>query len=422
MKILRVLTLPFLFIGISSFSQQVFQNATFREGIQTIQVYPEGNPLGYPFIGLNFGENLEFHFDIMSTDLTVYSYGILHCTHDWKKSDLESSEYLTGFQTQNISTFDAGFNTMYEYAHYQFSFPNDMSRPKYSGNYVMIVFEGTNIEDASSWLITYRFMVYESQVSVLSKVGASSVIADRYSKQEVDFDIGYKDFTMYDPMREINVTVLQNMQWETAVNELKPIFMKPEVLTFDYNLGENSFEGASEWRNFDAKNVRYVSAEIEAIMLESDGYNVYLRTDLPEGKKAYATWTDLNGNYLIRNDQADDSNLEAEYVLVHFRLKIPEISESEILIEGKFNQFGKQPIKCAYDKIEGVYKAKLLLKQGYYNYRFTIRDKYYSMNNLRATEGSHAATENDYHIIVYKYDRNLDCDRIIAVKADNSIR
>jgi hypothetical protein len=403
-------------------AQQTYQNKKFKDGIQSIQVYPEGNPLGYPFIGLNSGENLEFHFDMMSTDLSVLSFGVIHCSHDWKKSDLESSEYLTGFQTQNISTFEAAFNTMYEYAHYEFLFPNDMSKPKYSGNYAMIVFEGNDLNDTNSWLVTYRFMIYESAVSVLSKVGPSSVIADRYTSQEVDFDIAYKDFTMYDPMREINVSILQNMQWDNAKHGLKPIFQKPDVLTFDYNLGENAFGGGSEWRNFDAKNTRYVSAEVEAIMLESDGFNYYLRTDLPEGKRAYASWADLNGNFLVKNDQADNSNLEAEYILVHFRLKIPETPESEVLIEGKFNQFDSTPIKCTYDKTEGVYKAKVLLKQGYYNYRYGIHDTYFSVNDHRSTEGNYAATENDYHIIVYKYDRNLECDRIIAVKADKSFR
>lgn len=414
-----------LFICLSSIismSQKPLENKCYSEGLSAIQVYPSDNPLGYPLIGLGSGESLEFHFDEMSTELNSYNYGVIHCSHDWQPSDLESNEYLQGFQFQGISQFEAGFNTMYEYVHHQFTFPNDMSKPRYSGNYLMIVFRGQDINDRSNWMITYRFMIYENAVSILSNVGRSSIIAERYTKQEVDFDISYKDFTIYDPMREINVSILQNFDWENEVGGLKPIFLKPEILTFDYSMGENNLEAGSEWRNFEVKNIRYTSSEVEAIMREPDGYHVYLRPDIPEGKKAYATWPDLNGNYLIKNDEADNSNIEAEYVTLHFKLNMPEISESEVLIEGKFQMFNKQPLKCTYDKQQGAYIGTALMKQGYYNYRYVVRDLYQAQDNLRYTEGSYSSTENDYHIIVYMYDRNLPCDRIIAVKADNSVK
>lgn len=404
------------------FGAERISNTVYREDIKTIQVYPEDNPLGYPFIALHSSEKLEFHFDIMTNEMETYSYGIVHCDHKWYTDDLPSNEYIQGFQVLNISDFNAGFSTMFDYVHYSFMYPNDMSKPRYSGNYAMIVFSGQDISDKSSWLITYRFMIYENNVSVNSVVSTPSVISRRFTGHEVDFDIGYKGFTIYDPMKDINVAILQNMDWTSAKEELKPIFIKQDVLTFDYSTGENIFDGGSEWRNFDVKDIRYISAEVAGIMKEPDGYHVVLRPDIPEGKKAYATWADLNGNLLIKNDDASDSNLEADYVWVHFQLNMPEIAEADVLVEGMFNRFQKSQDKCSYNRLTGAYECQILLKQGYYNYRYIVRDKFYAQSDLSRTEGNYSATQNDYHIIVYMYDRNRGCDRIIAVKADASAR
>jgi hypothetical protein len=401
-------------------SAEIIHNTRFRDDIRTAQVHPVGNPLGYPFIALNSSEKLEFHFDILTTEMETYSFGVLHCDHQWKPDELPYNEYIQGFQVLTINQFDAGFSTMFDYVHYSFSYPDDMSKPRYSGNYAMVVFSGQDIQDRNSWLLTYRFIIYESMVSVNSVVGASSVIAKRFSGQEVDFDIGYKGFTIYDPMKEINVSILQNMNWKSAKTELKPVFLKQDVLTFDYSTGENVFDGGSEWRNFEVKDIRYISAEVSTIMKESDGYHIYLRPDIPEGKRAYATWADLNGLFLIKNDDASDSDLESDYVWVHYQLVMPESLESDVYIEGSFNSFQKQPDKCTYNKQTSAYECTILMKQGYYNYRYFIRDKFYAHDDVSRTEGNYSVTQNDYHIIVYMYDRNLNCDRIIAVKADRS--
>ena len=402
--------------------QNALTNACYAPGIHTIQAYPAGNPLGNALIGLHSGEILEFHFDEMSNDFNYYNFGVIHCSHGWKQSEIEPNEYIQGFQTQNISEFEAAFSTMYDYVHYKFSYPSDMSKPRYSGNYLMVVFKGQDINDKSKWLFSYRFVIYETAVTINSRVTPSSIVAERYKMQEIDFEIDHKDFQIIDPMRDINVTLIQNMDWNTSVNNLKPIFIKQDVLTFDYSMGENTFEAGSEYRNFEVKNARYVSNEVEYIMNEPDGFNIYLRPDLPEGRKAYVTWQDLNGNFFIKSDGASDSNLEADYVMAHFKLTMPEISESDVIIEGRFTDFNIEPMICTYDKTTGSYQYKALLKQGYYNYRYIARDKYFAKNDLRTTEGSYATTENSYHIIVYMYDRMRGYDRIISLKADTSAR
>lgn len=215
-------------------------------------------------------------------------------------------------------------------------------------------------------------------------------------------------------MGDINALIIQNFDWTRTSQFLKPIFIQPDILTFDYFSGENTFEGCAEWRFFEFKDVRYQSSQVEHIAQLDDGYHVYLRPAVPEGKRSYSNWQDLNGNYLVKNDQAGDDHIEADYMWVHFVLQMPELSDAGVFIEGAFNRYG-EPDACSYDRGLGAYTAKLLLKQGYYNYRFFLRDQYNSANNIRVTEGSHAATENDYTIIMYMFDRRLGFDRVISI-------
>jgi len=392
-------------------------NKCYRENVHTIRCFPVGNPLGYPLIALGGGEQLEVRFDIFADDFESLRYGVIHCSHDWKPSEIESSQYIRGFASDQISDIENSFNTLNDYIHYHFNYPTDMSQPTLSGNYALIVFEGTDLSDRTSWIFSQRFVVYELQATLRSNVHASSVIANRYTHQEVDFDLAHKGFSINDPMGDIHALVIQNFDWKRTTAFLKPIFIQPDLLTFDYFSGENIFEGCAEWRFFEVKDVRYQSSQVEHIAQLDDGYHVYLRPAVPEGKRAYSSWQDLNGNYLVKNDQAGDDHIEADYVWVHFVLVMPEITDAAVLIEGAFNQYNRLD-ECTFDRGLGAYTAKLLLKQGYYNYRFVLRDMYQSADNIRVTEGSHATTENDYHVIMYMWDRALGADRVIAVSAN----
>ncbi len=399
-----------------------FKNQAIGDNFKSVQVYPSGNPLGYPIVALGSGESLEFHFDEMTTDLNNYQFAALHCTHDWELSDIDAMEYLQGFPTQSITNYEASFNTQVEYVHHRFNFPNDMMRPKYSGNYLIVVFNGNNVEDQSSWLITYRIMVYEQVVKTTTTVAGTNLIADRYKKQDVDLNINYTGVQVIDPMLDIHVAILQNMEWSSAIANLTPQYVQNNNLVYDYNMGENAFLGGAEYRNFEMKSLLYSSLQVEHIQREDDGYHAYLRQDYPLGSKAYSTQIDINGNYLVKNDVASDSHLEGEYVWVHFALEMKKMEEQTFYVYGRFNQFDSTPIVMSYNDELGAYTCKALLKQGYYNYRYGSVNNYNGENSIGYTEGNFSSTENDYHVIVYLYDRVKGCDRIVDIKLDNSVR
>ncbi|MFN0032343.1 MAG: DUF5103 domain-containing protein [Flavobacteriales bacterium] len=402
--------------------QEVLLNQTFRGDIKSVQAYPVGNALGYPLVELGTSDALEFHYDEMTTDLNTHNYTVLHCDHNWHQSDLSANEYLQGFNAQTITEFEAGFNTQIEYVHHTFTFPNDMMKPRYSGNYAVVVYNGNDAEDRSQWLITYRVVVYEQAVGMSINAGGTALIAERYKSQDVDVAIQYEALVINDPQRDVHVTLIQNMDWTTSINQLKPQFVNANTLQYDYNMGENTFKGGAEYHHFETKSIQYSSIEVEHIALEDDGYHAYLRPDMAGADRAYSTQADINGNFLVKNDLADNPHTEADYVWVHFQLQTMEMKELAVFIEGRANQFETQKWTCTYDEKLKAYTCTVLLKQGYYNYRYRTLNLYSKDATLDYTEGNFSNTENDYHAIAYWYDRAKGCDRVIALVADNSVR
>ena len=65
------------------------------------------------------------------------------------------------------------------------------------------------------------------------------------------------------------------------------------------------------------------------------------------------------------------------------------------------------------------YEASLLLKQGWYNFEYVIKQ---SNGNLdfKALEGNHYETENDYLILVYYRDPRERYDKLIGYYSVNS--
>jgi hypothetical protein len=402
---------------LSGFSQ-IIDNKVFKSDIRTPLAFPSGNPLGYPMLELYSTTPIEFHFDLMGTERNDYRYAVYHCDHNWNVSDLTSNEYLSGFSVQDINDIEYSFNTEIEFLHYTFQFPNDLSKPTRSGNYGVIVFDGE--DPFTSQVATFRMIVFENLVQINGVVNNSSSVGDRFKRQEIDFDISHAGFQINAPLRDVKVVILQNGDWSSSVRGLAPTFIKQNQLIYDYN-GPNNFDGGSEWRFFEVKSLKFASIQVEGLMMEPDGWHAYLRRDLLRGGKAYQTEFDINGKFFIRNDLGEESHLDAEYIWVHFKLDSPPILDAIVELETSESRFKPELFKLEYDMQEKAYAKKILMKQGYYNYRYKLRDLYHPNGDLSITEGNHSETENDYHIITYFFDRQFGGDRIIGVSAINSI-
>jgi hypothetical protein len=88
---------------------------------------------------------------------------------------------------------------------------------------------------------------------------------------------------------------------------------------------------------------------------------------------------------------------------VHFELNSPELPNKVFLECG--NEWNA-PVLCEYSEIKKAYQATMYLKQGVYNYRFRVEPSNVN-EEINFAEGNHSATENNYQLFVYYYDRNV---------------
>jgi hypothetical protein len=287
--------------------------------------------------------------------------------------------------------------------------------PMISGNYILKVY----IDDPSEVAFTRRFRVVEqSMVSVTGQVHQASNVFDKFTRQEVDFEINLNGMRVADPVREIKVVITQNDRCDNAISNLKPRFVRGEVLDYNYD-EENNFNGVNEFRNVDIKSLRYQSERISQIIYDTGGYHVYLLNDPLRTIKNYVSDKDINGREFIKNDDnALNSNLEADYAWVWFTLPMEApVSTGQIYLSGALTDWRfDENSRMIYNPSKKAYQKGLYLKQGYYDYLYILKDSKTSRSDETFTEGSHWETENEYSILVYFHERSGLYDRLIAVQ------
>jgi hypothetical protein len=319
---------------------------------------------------------------------------------------------MQGFNETEIYQLAYSFNTLQDYTHFSLELPNEDVEFLVSGNYILKVFEGL---DQEKLVISQRFMIYENIANVKVHVKASSVVADRDYKQEVDFNVNVAQLKVYNAFDEVKVVVMQNHRWDNAIYGLQPKFIKGNELVYDFE-EKSSFEGGNEYRNFDIKDVGFQSDRIAKIVQDSSLVHIILHRDEKRTFKRYSTIEDLNGDYLIKNDRAYNSALEADYFWVYFSLDFDfPLQNEKLYVGGQFSNYTyNDKYELHYDFDEHAYETRILLKQGYYNFAYIMVPNGESAGQTAYIEGSHYQTRNDYSIIVYYKDSDRLFDRIIA--------
>jgi hypothetical protein len=412
----------FLFFQVTMFSlagnpiEILNDNLVYKPNIKTVLFHKAGFEMSAPVILLNSGEKLQLSFDDLSEELKQYKFTIVHCEADWStSSELMVSDYLDGFREDNLSEFAYSYNTTVPYIHYSLLFPTDNMTMKISGNYILEVYD----EDTSEIAFTRRFMVVESTpVGITGTVRQAPSATDRFTKQEVDFEISFNGMQIPDPNREIKVVVTQNDRWDNAIRNLKPRFVKAGIL--DYNNDERiTFNGGNEFRAFDTKSLVYQSERIRKIAYDTSGYNVFLLDDLRRNTKNWVNDKDINGRMYVKNEEhALNSDIESDYAWINFFLPFdPYLSNGRIYLLGSLTDWQiNEMSELKYNPFKKGYEKRLFLKQGYYNYMYVFKDNRKTEVEEAMIEGSHWETENEYTVWVYYHESGGLCDHLIAVQ------
>ena len=397
-----------------------YDDFVYRKNIKTVELRDQTFLLSRAILNLDSQEKLKMSFDDLDGGLKNYSYTIVQCNADWEPSDLMTNEYIDGFQENSVTEYRYSFTTLQKYTHYNFEFPNNTLRITKSGNYLLKVYLDSNPEDL---VITRRFMVFQNKIIIQSNVTAASIIEDRLFKHEVDFTIDHTGYQINNPYGDLKIVITQNNRWDNAKTNLKPVYVKDQQLVYDYDQ-ENVFDGGNEFRFFDIRSIRYHSEKVYKVATDSAGNHVELYNDEKRNFKKYFSQPDMNGDFQIKVQEGNNSDVEADYCYVSFFLPYDEtILDGNLYIFGAYNGW-----KCNtenllhYNAKRFGYECTLYLKQGYYNYEYVFLKDGVTEADQTLIEGMHYETEDDYTIYVYHRQQGTFYDQLIGVKRLNSMK
>jgi hypothetical protein len=364
---------------------------------------------------LRLGEQLVLEFDVLNGNEDDYYYKIQHYNYDWTPSKLVKTEYLDGFDNQRIRDYENSFNTYQIYSHYKLTIPNAQTkRLKISGNYMLQIFNNND-----ELIFSRKFMIYEDDATVGVNLKRSRNLEFIEAKQRVEIVIT-SNTQLNNPKDNVNVLIVQNNNLNTAISKLKPQYTLGNQLIYRYD-NETSFWGGNEYLYFENKDVRAANTGIQYVDLK-ELYHNYLFTNFSRAKRPYTYNPDINGNYLITNIDASNPNIEADYVWMHFSLKPdPWFQDKEVYVYGNYNNYAlEESNKMIYDEQDKVYRSTMLLKQGFYNYKYVAVNRDGSLEE-GTISGNFYQTENNYKVLVYYRDLGARYDKIIGLGEGSSI-
>lgn len=370
----------------------------------SIEAHAKDAPLSGPFLNLLSNDVIQFEFDVFTSPDEDLFYSVFHCDPFWNIDDSNPSDVIQGFISQRIPFPENSIHTFAAFDHYRFELPNTMTRFIQSGNYYVVVHEGSEFNE-STVRLGFRMVVYvegDFGLNAAMEIKRASTIQHLQSHQEVDFSISLANTPVYDMSKVIPV-ILQNGRWKDGRMNFQPTYIQPNnILVYDFSNGENEFPGGGEWEAFETKDLRVNGYNVQSnIILENENH-IYLYPSQNEMNLAYTSRADLNGASLIASDMYEDDDLTSDYTYVHFELNSSELPNKVFLECG--NEWNA-PVLCEYSEVNKAYQATMYLKQGVYNYRFRI-EPLTNNEEVKFAEGNHSSTENNYQLLVYYYDRN----------------
>lgn len=410
-----------------------YKDFNYSNCIKSSTLTNNENELLDPIIKLNSNQTLKLSFDDLDNNLKYYMYTFIHCDSNWGKSEIIYSEYLNGFYENYIEEYYYSFNTIQQYIHYELTFPNENINFLKSGNYIIIIYD-----EYMNPILTKRFIVYEDILRIKSNVKRGTFSKDFDTKHEIDFEIYLDNFSIQNPFDEISIIIQQNDDWNNVKKNVQPSFVGKNIIKYDYEQ-QTSFNAGNEFRKFEISNIDFFSENVDSIYLKEISENTLskeievckyisndmlyasLKKDFSRNINRYFNNYDLNGKQQLFNERSNNSEYESEYIMVNFHLKYPYDKSNDIYVYGAISNWEYQEkFRLKFDEELQLYTTRALLKQGYYDYQYKIKNKY----NENEIEGNYFETKNEYTIYVYykpiwaRYEKIIGINKITSNNLD----
>jgi hypothetical protein len=410
------LSLLLIFIFTSAKAQEVQNEIDPPYNIKTISFVQNGSNV-VPIFEMNSAFQLQFD-DLFGNEANYY-FEVVHCDYNWIPSDIPKTDYLRGFDGQRIMDYSNSFNTLQVYSHYRLSFPNQFATQlRLSGNYMLKI-----LNEDKEVVFSRKFILYEDHCTVAAQVKRTRNLSNIDYKQNLDFAILSNDIVFQTPLQNVKVLLLQNGNFKTGIKNVVPQYTIGNQLVYKYDK-ETQFWAGNEFLYFENKDIRAANNNVGRVGSNNDIYNAYLYTNQARGNQIYTNYEDVNGNFVVKNINGSDNQIEADYAWVYFTLSAPAFrsSSKDIYITGMFNNYSLSPeYKMDYNQDKGVYEKAIVIKQGFTNFQYTIADKKGNIDNENAVDGNFYQTENEYTILVYYKESTDRYQRVIGKGNANSI-
>lgn len=398
----------------------------YRPNIRTVKLFKYGDIYSYPVLQLGNNEQLELHFDDMDNDVKNYYYSFQLCNADWTPANVQSYDYIRGFQTNRIGTYRSSSIVQTRYTHYQAVLSERNSGPTKGGNYLLKVFLN---DDTAKLAFTKRLLVVNKKASVSGQVlqPFNGSLFQTHQRLQAGVSTAGSQLNPFSP-QDIKVVLLQNYNWSGASMIDRPTLFRGNY--YEYSDEENTtFPAAKEWRWADLRSFRLRSDRVQKIV-DSDSsarIDIYINPDVDRRQQIYMYYRDINGLFTSENQDNGNAYWQADYAWVHFTYVPPgnqPLAGRQVYLFGELTQYmpGDQS-KMEYNAVKGVYEKALYLKQGYYNYAYvTLPDNpRKGVRNLpENAEGNYWGTENSYMILVYFRPFGARADELVGFSLLNS--
>ena len=404
-----------LICSVVAVNAQTYRTKILNPDIKTLQIGLVGQKFSLPVIELNGQDALQVSFDEMSHGAHAYSYKVIHCNADWTVSDLATNQYLTGYSTVNITDVTKSLNTTFLYTHYALQLPNSDMSFKVSGNYVVLVYEDTNVENP---IAQACFSIVESHVAVTGTIRGNTDVELNGRLQQLDFEVALNGYSVRDANQEIKVVVRQNNRIDNQVNDLQPTYLTGSKLSYINNKAL-IFEGGYEYHRFDISSVYAAGEGVAGIKSTKPYYDAFLYDNKIQTSHIYSSEMDVNGKFVINLQNATvDDNIGADYMLVHFNLPTQKpFFDGQLFLGGEFNyNLLNDAVRMKYDGKTESYVQTVLLKQGGYNYQYWFLPKGERKASAERVEGSFWQTGNEYTVYVYHRPWGERYEKLVGVK------
>lgn len=408
-------TLLLLFIFTSAKAQEVQTEVVPPYNIKTVSFVQNGSNV-VPIFEL--GSTFELQFDDLYGNEANYYFEIIHCDYNWKPSDIPKTDYIRGFDNQRIMDYSNSFNTLQNYSHYRLSFPNQFATQiRISGNYILKI-----LNEDRDVVFSRKFILFENHSTVGVQVKRTRNLNNIDYKHNLDIAILSNDITFQTPLKNVKTLLIQNGNFNTSIKNVPPQYTLGNQLVYKYD-SETQFWAGNEFLYFENKDIRAANNNVAKVGSGSDIYNSFLYTNAARGNQIYTVYEDVNGNFVVKNINGSNNEIEADYAWVYFSLSAPAFRlNKDIYITGMFNNYSLSPeYKMDYNAEKGVYEKAVMIKQGFTNFQYTVADKNGVIDYENAIDGNFYQTENEYTILVYYRESTDRYERVIGKGNANSL-